>query len=251
MQVYFGQSPSILFFFVFFPKIVWLTICRKFWKVSEIFGNCLLVRTHNFIKYTMSQELPEVADLKMKLAATVAALQTFVDSEKNKYKAAEALLCSTTKDNFAEVASSIINPTPIREYFGGPKEVLLPYTSEGHEHSVGLDSDVEDETDSVLSAKEQEEQDRLFERIVVKPMTHQEKKDEVAALRIASKKPAAILWKRFECVFAMRETDWHGDICTHLEEQCQQYLDDYMEEGAVVTEATLTKCPEYGVEYES
>ena len=201
----------------------------------------------------MSQEPKEVADLKMKLAATVAALQTFVDSEKDKYKAAEALLCSATKDNFAEIASSIVNPTPIREYFGGPKEVQLPYTSEGHDHSVGLDSDVEDETDSVLSAREKMEQEKLFERIesIPFPATFQEKKEAVGALRIASKKPASILWRRFECVFAMREADWHSDIEKHLEEQCQQYLDDYMEEGAVITESTLIKCPEYGRDFES
>jgi len=221
---------------------------------------------------TMSlPETKEIADLKMKLAASAAALQSFIDSnyfcqkrtleeasdkvrtsasdgyehsagldsdwedeEIREYKAKEALLCSATKDNFAEIASSIINPTPLKEYFGGKKN-----TAE------------DDETDSVMSAREQAEQDKLFERIVMQPLDRQEKKDEVAALRIASKKPAPILWRRFECVFAMREGDWHGDICKHLEEQCQQYLDDYMEEGAVITESTLTKCPEYGREFES
>jgi len=231
---------------------------------------------------TMSlPETKEIAELKMKLAASAAALQSFIDSnyfcqkktleeasdkvrtsasdgyehsagldsdwedeEIREYKAKEALLCSATKDNFAEIASSIINPTPLKEYFGGKKNTFV--------YEYNKDPSAEDEeTDSVMSAREQAEQDKLFERIVVKPLDHQEKKDEVAALRIASKKPAPILWRRFECVFAMREGDWHGDICRHLEEQCQQYLDDYMEEGAVITESTLTKCPEYGKEFES
>ncbi len=224
---------------------------------------------HTILLRTMS-ETKEIAELKMKLAATAAALQSFIDSnfcpkktleeatdkvrtsasdgyehsagldsdwedeEIREYKAKEALLCSATKDNFAEIASSIINPTPLKEYFGGKKNTAK-----------------DDETDSVMSAREQAEQDKLFERIVMQPLDRQEKKDEVAALRIASKKPAPILWRRFECVFAMREEDWHGDICKHLEEQCQQYLDDYMEEGAVITESTLMKCPEYGRDFES
>ncbi len=217
---------------------------------------------HTILLRTMS-ETKEIAELKMKLAATAAALQSFIDSnfcpkktleeatdkvrtsasdgyehsagldsdwedeEIREYKAKEALLCSATKENFADIASSIINPTPIREYFGGKK------------NPCGDD----EETDSVISAREQSEQDRLFERIAVTPMG-----EKVAALRA---KPAPILWRRFECVFAMREEDWHGDICKHLEEQCQQYLDDYMEEGAVITESTLMKCPEYGRDFES
>ncbi len=201
----------------------------------------------------------EIATLQMQLAATMAALQTFI-------KQNETLLPKR-------------NPPPLKSYFGGKAEgteqpemileanekpVLLPYSSEGHDHSVGLDSDPEDDeykaaeallcsatkdnfaeiassivnpngkkqmeeddTDSVLSEREREEQGNLFDRI--KTMKSDKK----------------VTWYKFEAVLAFRQSTWHSDINAHLEESVQEYLDNYME-GGIVLKSMLSKTGEFG-----
>lgn len=124
-----------------------------------------------------------------------------LDSD-DEYEAAKALLCSATKDNFAEIAQSIVHPN-------------------------GKRSAETEETDSVLSEREREEQDNLFDRI--KTMKSDKK----------------VTWYKFEAVLAFRESTWHSDINAHLEESVQEYLDNFME-GGVVLKSLLSKTGEFG-----
>ncbi len=231
---------------------------------------------HNFIIMDS-----DIAELQMKIAATQAALLTHeVTKNPDKYAVAREALCNTDKYNFAAVAQDIIS-----NLSSSSKEVLLPYTSEGHEHSVGLDSDCEseekqhqppslkeyfggpnpiararernlvpsevvnmpdDETDSVISEREQKEQDKLFERIVVPSVAGADEKAVQKAVADMTRLPGSIRWYKFTAVVAFRDEDWHSDIGDHLEENVQDYFDQYMENGGVVTKASFLETGEFG-----
>ncbi len=208
----------------------------------------------------------EIALLEMQLAATMAALHTFMDHNKKLlpqdrepppmseyfgsqkrpfddhpaipgisrpatesiYKDAQEALCNATKENFAEVAQAIINPMARARVESNlvPSEVV----------NQAID---EEDSDSVLSAREKEEEDDLFERIVASSHKQQ-------AVAEMIKLPGSIRWYKFEATVAFRDEDWHSDIGAHLEENVQEYLDQYMENGGVVTKATFSKTGEFG-----
>lgn len=198
--------------------------------------------------------LSDIAEIQMKIAAMQAALIVFKDGQKDKgneptpmkeyfggpkkeenvYATAKDLLCECDKDSFEAVAHAIVNGDMLKE-----KTNLVP--------SQVVNIDVSD-TDSVLSEKEQEEQDRLFDRVVVEShMTAEEKEDNKKVQRLRDK-PGSIRWYRFNCKFAMREEDWHSDIGFHLQEEVQTYLDEFMDNGGIITESSLTRSGEYGDE---
>lgn len=172
----------------------------------------------------------EIALLEMQLAATMAALHTFMAQN-------EKLLPQHRE------------PLPLAEYFGSPKRPFTEQEARARVESNLVPSEVvgqpidEEDTDSVLSAKEQAEQDRLFERIVVD--SHEEK-DKEQAVSNMSKQPGSIRWNKFEAIIAFRDEDWHSDIGQHLEENVQEYLDQYLDNGGVVTKASFVKTGEFG-----
>ncbi len=191
-----------------------------------------------------SKMLSDIAEIQMKIAAMQAALIMYKDGEKDKskegpkkdnvYRAAENLLCECDKDSFKAVAQSIVSGDMLKE-----KTNLVP------SHVVNIDVS---DTESVLSEREQEQQDRLFDRVVVEShMTAEEKEDKEKVQRLREK-PGSIRWYRFNCKFAMREEDWHSDIGFHLQEEVQTYLDQFMDNGGIITESSLTRSGEYGDE---
>lgn len=110
---------------------------------------------------------------------------------------------------------------------------------------------IKEEDEEMTSDQEEEEYDALWSRIsanVAHSEGQVEAKGEDQKEQIQSSDNSPVIWKKFECVFAMREDDWHGDIRKHLEEQCQVYLDDYMGEGALITTSTLSECPSFGTQ---
>lgn len=58
--------------------------------------------------------------------------------------------------------------------------------------------------------------------------------------------PGSVRWYRFNTILAFRDEDWHSDIGQHLEEAVQDYLDQYLENGGVVTSAEFIKSGEFG-----
>jgi hypothetical protein len=58
--------------------------------------------------------------------------------------------------------------------------------------------------------------------------------------------PGSVRWYRFNTVLAFRDEDWHSDIGQHLEEAVQEYLDQYLDNGGVVTSAEFIKSGEFG-----
>ena len=182
----------------------------------------------------------EIALLEMQLAATMAALHTFMAQN-------EKLLPQHRE------------PLPLAEYFGSPKRPFTEEEARARVESNLVPSEVvgqpidEEDTDSVLSAKEQAEQDRLFERIVVD--SHEEKDKEQAVSNMSKLSDphrtrnvfgGSIRWNKFEAIIAFRDEDWHSDIGQHLEENVQEYLDQYLDNGGVVTKASFVKTGEFG-----
>jgi len=186
------------------------------------------VHTHNFITMTPEERdtlMKNIADIQMKIAAMQAALTVF-----------------------GQTAQTALQPAPIKEYFGGPKkpdpdsqDTWEMQQEVAHKMGLGITPDASD-TDSVLSEKEQREQDALFERIVVK--SHEEGHPMQKVADLASK-PGTIRWYKLEAIVAFRDEDWHADIGTHLLENVQEYLDQFMEHGGVIFESYWGKSSEY------
>ncbi len=207
---------------------------------------------HNFIIMDS-----DIAELQMKIAATQAALLTHeVTQNPDKYAVAREALCNTDKYNFAAVAQDIISnlssspkveenqPPSLKEYFGGPNPI-----ARARECNL-VPSEVvnmpDDETDSVISEREQKEQDKLFERIVVPSVAGADEKAVQKAVADMTRLPGSIRWYKFTAVVAFRDEDWHSDIGDHLEENVQDYFDQYMENGGVVTKASFLETGEFG-----